>query len=123
MTSSVLTLPVSVEQIAAAVKQMNQVDQQRLLELAPELRELAASLPVRTKAQMQANVQQLQAEVLGGANQQQLAADSPFLGNMTLAQYHALPDAEKTRLWNLWGNLDLMNLEEQEVSPHALLAG
>jgi hypothetical protein len=52
-----------------------------------------------------------------------LAPDEPFLGNLTLDQYHALPDEEKAQLWDKWGDLDLMDLEEQEVAPDALPAG
>jgi hypothetical protein len=38
MQNDVLTLPVSVEQIAAVINQMSAVEQQRLLTLTPQLR-------------------------------------------------------------------------------------
>jgi hypothetical protein len=122
MIPSVLALPVSVEQIAAAVKQMNRLDQQRLLELAPELRALASLPSTRTEEQIQESVQQLQAEVMSIIDDQPIAPDSPFVGNMTLDQYHALPDLEKAHLWDALAGCDLMDLDEQEVAPDALPA-
>lgn len=64
----------------------------------------------------------LQAEVLA-AMEKPLSPDEPFLGNLTLDQYHALPDDEKARLWDEWANLDLTDLEEREVALGALPAG
>ena len=52
-----------------------------------------------------------------------LSPDEPFLGNLTLGQYQSLPDEEKAHLWDEWGDLDLMGLEEREVAPDALPAG
>jgi len=37
MTKSVLALPVTIEQIATAIKQMSPAERQRLFELVPEL--------------------------------------------------------------------------------------
>lgn len=112
MTTSVLSLPVSIEQIAAAIKQMERSEQQRLLTLVPELRELASLSPSRAVEQMQESVRQLRAELL--ARQEQLIApDAPFLGDITCAQYHTLPDAEKARLWDEWSDCDLLELDEQ----------
>jgi hypothetical protein len=123
MTTSVFALPVSIEQIAATIRQMNRQEQQRLLDLAPELRALASRPTARTKQQIQESVRRLQTEVLVFVNQRPLTPDLPFLGNLTLAQYHALSDAEKTRLWDEWAVSDLLTLNEQEVAPDALPVG
>lgn len=120
MTTSALSLPVSIEQIATAVKQMSKAEQQQLLNLVPELRQLTTVPPVRTMAQMKASVQQLQAEIFAAINQQPLAPTSPFLGELTLEQFLDLPEAEKARLWEEWAEEELMELTEQEVAPNAL---
>jgi hypothetical protein len=44
------------------------------------------------------------------------------LGGLTLSQYHALSEKKKNELWDDWGDVDLMRLEEQKVIPDALPA-
>lgn len=122
MQNAVLTLPVSVEQIAAVINQMSDVEQQRLLTLTPQLRQAAVATPVYTKAQIEASVAVLQTEVLALLNHQPLPGNTPFLGNVTLDEYHALPEAEKARLWDEFAGDDLLDLDEQEVLPNALPA-
>lgn len=122
MTTSVLSLPVSIEQIATAVKQMSKAEQEQLLNLVPELRQLTPIPSVRTMAQMKASVQQLQTEVFAIINQQPLPPTAPFLGELTLGQFLDLPEAEKARLWEEWADEDLMELTEREVAPNALPA-
>ena len=107
MSDLVFALPVSVEQIAAVIKQMDQADQERLLDLAPSLRQIAARSPVRTAEQTQANLERLQTEVLAALNNQPLSPDEPFLGKLTLGQYHALPDEKKAALWDEWTDRDI----------------
>jgi len=119
---TVVALPVSVEQIASAIRQMDQDDRERLFDLVPDLRQVAVRPSSRTVGQAQASVARLRAEVLA-AMEKPLSPDEPFLGNLTLDQYHALPDEEKARLWDKWADLDLMDLEEREVAPDALPAG
>ena len=121
MSETVIALPVSVEQIASAIRQMDQDDRERLFDLVPDLRQVAIQPSARTVGQAQASAARLRAEVLA-ATREPLAPDEPFLGNLTLDQYHALPHEEKARLWDKWADLDLMDLEEQEVVPDALPA-
>lgn len=122
MQNAMLALPVSVEQIAAVINQMSDGEQQRLLTLTPQLRQAAVAKPVYTKAQIEASVAAVQAEVLALLNHQPLSGDAPFLGNLTLNEYHALPEAEKARLWDEVAGDDLFDLEEVEVAPDALPA-
>lgn len=122
MQNAMLALPVSVEQIAAVINQMSDGEQQRLLTLTPQLRQAAVAKPVYTKAQIEASVAAVQAEVLALLNYQPLSGDTPFLGNLTLNEYHALPEAEKARLWDEVAGDDLFDLEEVEVAPDALPA-
>jgi hypothetical protein len=108
MSDSVFALPVSVEQIATVIKQMSPTDQKRLLELVPNLRQIATeSTFVRTEEQTQANIAHLRAEVLAALNHQLLSPDEPFLGDLTLGQYLALPDEEKTKLWDEWADIPI----------------
>lgn len=122
MSETVVALPVSVEQIASAIRQMDQDDRERLFDLVPDLRQVATQPSSRTISQAQASVARLRAEMLA-TPEEPIAPDEPFLGNLTLDQYHALPDKEKAHLWDEWADLDLMDLEEQEVAPNALPAG
>jgi hypothetical protein len=122
-TTGVLALPVSVEQIAVAIKQMSQTDQQRLLDLVPHLRQIATQSPARTVKEAQTAVAHLQAEVLQLLSNQVLSPDESFKGGLTLAQYLALSEEEKDELWDQWAETDLMALEEQEVDSDALPAG
>ena len=48
MAGPISALPVSVEQVAAVIKQMHSADRQRLLDLVPELRQAVMSAPSRT---------------------------------------------------------------------------
>lgn len=123
MSGVIFALPVSVEQIAAVIKQMNPTEQQRLLSMVPNLRQIATQSLPRTPDQAQAAVAHWREEVMAALDHQPLSPDDPFLGGLTLAQYHALPDEEKARLWDEWANVDMMELEEQEVSPDALSVG
>ncbi len=123
MSIPVFALPVSVEQIAAAIKQMDREGQRRLLDLVPDLRRIAIQSFSRTEEQAQATVAHLREEVLAALDDQPLSPDEPFLRGLTLGQYHALSEREKTRLWDEWTTTDLMQLDEREVNPDALLAG
>ena len=122
MTELALALPVSVEQIAVAIKQMDWDDQKRLLALVPTLQQVANQPASRTAAQTQENITRLQVEILSVIDNQPLSGDEPFLGNLTLSQYHTLSDKKKTELWDEWGADDLMELEEQKVMLDALPA-
>lgn len=123
MLKTVFALPVSVEQIATAIKQMDQSEQYHLLELVPALQQLAVQRASRTFEEAQETVEQLRAEVFDVILHQPFSPDEPFLGHLTLAEYHALPDHEKARLWEKLADEDLMNLKEHEVQAHALSAG
>lgn len=78
MATSVLALPVSVEQIAAAINQMSEVEQRRLLTLTPRLQQVVVKSSLRTQEQMAASVSLLQAELFALLGDQILSADTPF---------------------------------------------
>ncbi len=123
MSSMMTTLPVTVEQIAVAVRKMSRVDQQHLLDLVPDLRQLADQPPLRTLREATANVYALRAEVLAALDDQPLSPDESFFQGLTLGQYEALTDNQKADLWDNLTEIDLMDLEEVEVGSDALPAG
>jgi hypothetical protein len=122
MTTSMPTLPVSVEQLAIAIQHMSLADRKRLLELAPELREAATALP-RTLKEAQATVEYTPAAAQTMLGAERLSPDTPFFDNLTLGQYLDLADDDRTRLWDKWAPDNLNELEEQDVRPDALSAG
>ncbi len=121
MSNSVLALPTSVEQIALVIKQMNLLEQQRLLNLVPSLRELA-SPTVRTVAQAQKTVAHLRTEVLARLNHAP-SLDEPFFTNLSLRQYLALSEEQRTQLWDNWATPTLLEFTEREVKIDALSIG
>jgi len=123
MSELAFALPVSVEQIAVAVRQMSPGDKQRLLELVPDLSRLATKASSDVTEQVQVRLAHLQAEVLAAVNGQLLSPDEPFVAHLTLGQYHGLVEEERARLWDEWAALDLMQLQERDVDADALLAG
>lgn len=122
MTTSMPTLPISVEQLAIAIHQMSLADRKRLLELAPELREAVESLP-RTLKEARAAVEYTQAAIQTALGGERLSPDTPFFGSLTLGQYLDLADSDRARLWDKWATNNLTELEERDVRPDALSAG
>ncbi len=122
MPNMLFPIPVSLEQIGAVIRSMSREEQRRLLEMVPDLREAALQAPVRTESEARESVKHLQQEILSDLGGQFLSPDTPFLGNMTLAEYIALSDTEKAQLWDTWGKLNLTEFKEREVIPDALPA-
>jgi hypothetical protein len=113
-------MPVSVEQIAVAVRQMDVEERRRLIDLVPELREALSS--ERTVEQARRSAQALREEVLEGVRGEYLKPDEPFLGGFTLEAYWRLSDEERERLWAEWAGEDWDTVEEIDVSLSALSA-
>ncbi len=119
---AIFPLPVSLEQIGSVIRRMSREEQRRLLNLAPDLRKAALQIPHRTESQAREAVSRLQQEIHEELGGELLSPEEPFLGNMTLGEYLALPEEEKHILWESWADTDLMELDEREVSPNALPA-
>ena len=77
---------------------------------------------MRTEAQARETVSRLKQEILADLGGELPSPDELFLGNMTQGEYLALSDEEKDTLWEVWAGIDLMELDEREVSPNVLLA-
>lgn len=118
----IFPLPVSLEQIGSVIRRMSREEQRRLLNLAPDLRKVALQVPNRTESQAREAVLRLQEEIRAELGGELLSPEEPFLGNMTLGEYLALPEEEKQTLWESWADTDLMELDEREVTPDALFA-
>jgi hypothetical protein len=117
-----LVLPVSVEQVALVVRQMSRADRERLLDLVPDLHQSARQAGPLRRDDRSAAVERVRAEVTQAMAGRLLSLDEPFLGELTLGQYLQLPDVERGRLWDDWGQVDLEELEELDVRPDAVLA-
>ena len=113
MTSSVIALPVSVEQLALAIRQMNFTDRKRLIELVPELRREITGILPRTLEQASASVEQLRVEVQQAFPSANSSPDEPFFGGLTVGQYLDLPDNQRAQLWDDWAEVDLEAMEER----------
>ena len=123
MSPSVFALPVSVEQLAAAIRQMSPADRQRLLDLVPELHQAARQFPAPVPEEAWAAVERVRTEVTHAFSHQSSSSNERFIGELSLAQYLALPDEERARLWDTWSEIDLDHIEERNVPPDALSAG
>ncbi|MBI5563668.1 MAG: AbrB/MazE/SpoVT family DNA-binding domain-containing protein [Chloroflexi bacterium] len=99
MTTAMPIMPVSIEQLAIAIRQMSLADRKRLLDLAPELRETATSQP-RTLQEARASAEYTQAVVQTVLGNERLSADTPFINGFTLGQYLDLPDERRARMWD-----------------------
>lgn len=122
MSDVIFPLPVSLEQIGAVIRRMSREEQRRLLDLVPDLRKAALQTPNRTEGQARETVLRLQEEIRADLGGELLSPEEPFLGAMLLGEYLALPEEEKSTLWNTWADADPAELEEREISPHALPA-
>lgn len=121
MSRAIWPMPVSVEQIAAVVRRMSPEERRRLVELAPELREVLA--PMRMLPQARESARMLREEVLEELGGELLKADEVFLGGLTLGEYWTLPDEERARLWAEWTEEDWDTIEEVDVSLNTLPSG
>ena len=122
MQRAIVPMPVTIEQVAAVVRNMSRKERQRLLELVPELRETPNSSLSPQAAKDQALVEQLRREILTALDGRFLIPDEPFLDAMTLGAYLDLPDAERTRLWDRWEQDGAVSWEEVDVRADALPA-
>ena len=122
MTQVVFSLPVSVEQIAAVIKQMSSEERQRLFELVPEIQyQLIGGRPPSTDS-MAAHVDTLRGEVKRLLGETVFTDDMPFLAGLTLRQYFDLPETERTQIWEAEAEADWNEASEREVNPDALIA-
>jgi hypothetical protein len=122
MSSAIVPMPVTIEQVAAVVRNMSRAERQRLLELVPDLRETPESPLSQMLPQDPSIVDKLRQELLAAFGGRPLRPEEPLLDNLTLGDYLDLPDNERARLWDRWTNSMTVSWEEVDVS-NALPAG
>jgi hypothetical protein len=122
MHNSIVALPVTIEQIASVVRHMSTEEQQRLLELAPELKEALRQRTPRTISEARAAAEAMRQELVACLENRPLSLDEPFMGNLTLNDYLSLPDEERARLWDEWAKESVESVEEVRVRRDALPA-
>jgi len=115
MVNSVIALPVSVEQVAVAIRQMQLPEQQRLLELVPELKQVHVNNLPRTLEQARAAVERVRTEVKQALAEKSIASEEPFVNGLTISQYLNFPDETRAQLWEEWAGVDLEEMEECEA--------
>lgn len=122
MSSAIVPMPVTIEQVAAVVRNMSRAERQRLLELVPDLRETPRGPLAQASSRGPSAVEPLRQEILAALDDRPLSPEEPFLDNLTLGDYLGLPDSESARLWDKWTDNLAVLWEEVDV-PNALPAG
>ena len=123
MSSAIVPMPVTIEQVAAVVRNMSRAERQRLLELVPDLFE-QSNRPRSAQALAEADgaVDQLRHELLAALNSRPLAQDDPFLDDMTVGEYLELSDAARAELWDRLTINKAVSWQEVDVHDDALPA-
>jgi hypothetical protein len=119
MSSAIVPMPVTIEQVAAVIRNMTRKDRQRLLELVPELQEIAYA---PAAVQGDASIEQLREEIAVALGTQPLAADDLFVEGLTVGEYLDLSDSERADIWNRWLPNETESWKEVDVHANALLA-
>ncbi len=122
MSQTVIPLPVSLEQIAVAVKQMSRSDQYRLLDLVPDLRQRASTPAAQQLVEWPPELDDLRAQVMAALGNRPLTPDEPFMNGLTIGEYLALSNEEEDTLWEQLADVDLLDIDEVEVMPDAVFA-
>lgn len=120
MSKTMVAMPVTVEQIASAIKRMDESERERLFQLVTEPDQ---SVINPTRAETQTAVERIRTDLLEVLGGKPLSPDEPFMGNLTLGQYFDLPDEERQALWDEWaGEQDWIDQVEEVDVPAAPLA-
>ena len=120
MANTIISIPITVEQLAFAVQHLSLPEQRRLVELVPTLRRAVTS-PLRTQEQAQLSVAALRQE-MQALPSLTITDETPFIGELSWGDYQALDEEQRN---NLWGNSEsdaAWNFDEVEVPPNALSA-
>ena len=123
MRHTIVSMPVAIEQIAAVLRNISRAERQRLLDLVPELRDELREQPGRTVSQAQESAEAMRQALIHDLGKEFLSNESPFLGDLTLGEYLALPDEERALLWDQWAEPSATPWTEMDVRADALPAG
>lgn len=122
MGNSLLSMPVTVEQIAVVVRRLSDDDRRRLLQLVPGLGKSVDREPSIDDPHTRSVLADLKHEILAGKSGSLLAPDEPFLDDLTLDEYLALPEIERARLWDSWSDDQVEAWGEVDAKPDAIPA-
>lgn len=123
MSNTIVSMPVAIEQIAAVLRNISREERQRLLDLVPELRDELREQPDRTVSQAQESAEAMRQMLITDLGKEFLPREAPFLGDLTLEEYLALPDEERAHLWDQWAEPPALAWTEMDVRTDALPAG
>jgi hypothetical protein len=106
-----------VKQAATLIRRFTSEELRQLTMLVPELElaEREKRLSEAAQAYYHRELEQL------GEAYPPLGDDEPFVGELTVSEYFALPEEEQERLWNAEFVMDIDDFEEHEVHPDAYL--
>ena len=123
MRYTIVSMPVAIEQIAAVLRNISRAERRRLLDLVPELRDELREQPGRTVSQAQESAEAMRQMLINDLEKEFLSNAEPFLGDLTLREYLALPDEERALLWDQWAETSATPWTEMDVRADALPAG
>ncbi|MEK7810969.1 MAG: hypothetical protein AAB278_04030, partial [Pseudomonadota bacterium] len=125
MSNTIVSMPVAIEQIAAVLRNIGREERRRLLDLVPELRDELREQSGRTVSQAQESAEAMRQMLINdlGTGNAPSTREEPFLGNLTLREYLALPDEERALLWDQWAETPALAWTEIDVRTDALPAG
>jgi hypothetical protein len=122
MSNTIVSMPVAIEQIAAVLRNIGRDERRRLLDLVPEFREELCEQPGRTESQAQDSAETIRQMLITGLGDELLSNEEPFVGDLTLREYQALPDAAPALFWDRWVETPALPWTEIDVPPDALPA-
>jgi hypothetical protein len=115
MSNTIVSMPVALEQIAAVLRSIGREERRRLLDLVPELREDLREQPGRTLSQAHESAEAMRLKLIADLGDAHAANDLPFLGDLTLKEYLALPDQARELLWDQWSETPAHHWTEIDV--------
>jgi hypothetical protein len=107
-----------VQQVAELVKRLNRDELRELLQLVPRLQTEAAAL--NQPDELVAWVREQLAQYATVARPMQ--EDDLFLANQTVAEYFALAEAERERIWTELYTAAIESAPEREIRPDAAVS-
>ncbi|NOX63372.1 MAG: hypothetical protein GXP42_15720 [Chloroflexi bacterium] len=101
MNATVVSLPITLEQIAEAVRRLSPKDRQRLFEMVFEAEKTE---PATSILDVDDAVKAVQDRLKESLDKWPLSPEEPFVDGLSLGEYLDLPDEERERLWREWAN-------------------
>ncbi len=120
MSATIVPMPITLEQLAAAVRRLSAEDRKRLFKLVSEMEETGRS-PFSVSEALAA-AEAAREEIRAEMEEYPLPSDTPFLRGLTVGEYLTLSDEERARLWDEWTKDSESTWKEVDVTPDAMPA-